>query len=225
MPRASPRQIRMPRPRPTNRPPAPRVCSVATAKEYSRMTFSDLCKALASTVASCGVLLVATAPMTVERVAWAQDTGAPQNVAPRNPRAPGSRNGSDEARITLNFQDADIGQVIDAVQMATHKSIIIDPRVRAQVTMRSSTPVTPDGFYQIFLSILAVHHVIAVPGANGVIKIVPDADERYYPGQDDLEDHVSGTSDEIITQVVPVKNVSATQLLTALRPLVPTSGQ
>jgi general secretion pathway protein D len=185
------------------------------------MTFSDFGKALASTLASCGVLLVATVPWGVQGVAWAQVTGAPPNAAPRTPRA----QGSDEARITLNFQDADIGQIIDAVAMATHKTIIIDPRVRAQVTMRSSTPVTPEGFYQIFQSILAVHGAIAVPGANGIIKIVPDANQRFYPGQDDLQDHVSPTSDEIVTQVIPVKNVSATQLVTVLRPLVPTTGQ
>jgi general secretion pathway protein D len=185
------------------------------------MTFSDFCKALAGTVASGGVLLVATAPVSVQSVAWAQVSATPPNGATRNPRV----QGNDEARITLNFQDADITQVIDAVQMATHKSIIIDPRVRAQVNMRSSTPVTPEGFYQIFLSILAVHGFIAVPGANGIIKIVPDANQRFYPGPDDLQDHVSATSDEIVTQVIPVKNVSATQLVTVLRPLVPTTGQ
>ena len=41
---------------------------------------------------------------------------------------------------TLNFRDADIGQIADAVPMATHKTFIVDPRVRAQVTMISSTP-------------------------------------------------------------------------------------
>ncbi|HTY48525.1 MAG TPA: type II secretion system secretin GspD [Steroidobacteraceae bacterium] len=126
--------------------------------------------------------------------------------------------------ITPNFTDADLGRVIDAVAMATHKTFITDPRVRAQVTMRSSTPLTPDELYQAFLSILQVHNAIAVPGAGGTIKIIPDANQRYYPG-DDLPDHVSSTSDEIVTQVIEVKNVSASQLLPALRPLVPNSGQ
>ena len=109
--------------------------------------------------------------------------------------------------------------------MATHKTFIIDPRVRAQVTMLSSTPVTPATFYQIFQSILQVHGFIAVPGAGGSVKIVPDANQRFYPGQDDLSDHVNGGSDETITQVIPVKNTSANQLVTVLRPLVPTTAQ
>src|SRR5579862_2143721 len=77
-------------------------------------------------------------------------------------------------RITPNFKDADINQIIEAVSMATGKNFIVDPRVHAQVTMLSSTPMTPDQFYQAFLAILQVHGFVAVPSGE-VIKIVPDA--------------------------------------------------
>ncbi|MFI4913748.1 MAG: type II secretion system secretin GspD [Steroidobacterales bacterium] len=126
-------------------------------------------------------------------------------------------------RITPNFKDADITQIIEAVSVATNKNFIIDPRVRAQVTMLSSTSMTPDQFYQAFLAILQVHGFVAVPAGN-VIKIVPDANMRQYPGND-LPDHVSSTSDEIVTQVLAVKNVSAAQLVPVLRPLQATNGQ
>jgi general secretion pathway protein D len=126
-------------------------------------------------------------------------------------------------RITPNFKDADITQIIEAVSMATGKNFIIDPRVRAQVTMLSSTPMTPDQFYQAFLAILQVHGFIAVPAGN-VIKIVPDANMRQYPA-DDLPNHVSSTSDELVTQVLAVKNVGAAQLVPVLRPLMPQNAQ
>jgi len=86
-------------------------------------------------------------------------------------------------RITPNFKDADITQIIEAVSMATGKNFIVDPRVRAQVTMLSSTPMTPDQFYQAFLAILQVHGFVAVPAGN-IIKIVPDANMRQYPAND-----------------------------------------
>ena len=129
---------------------------------------------------------------------------------------------SNAERITPNFKDADIGQIAEAVSMATHKNFILDPRVRAQVTMLSSTPMSPDAFYQTFLAILQVHGFIAVPAGN-VIKILPDANERQMPG-DDLPDRVSSTSDEIVTQVISVHNVSAAQLVPVLRPLIPQQG-
>src|ERR1700691_4643478 len=126
-------------------------------------------------------------------------------------------------RITPNFKDADITQIIEAVSMATGKNFIIDPRVRAQVTMLSSTPMTPDQFYQAFLAILQVHGFIAVPSGN-VIKIIPDANMRQYPSND-LPNHVSSTSDELVTQVLAVKNVGAAQLVPVLRPLMPQNAQ
>jgi general secretion pathway protein D len=125
-------------------------------------------------------------------------------------------------RITPNFKDADIGQIAEAVSMATHKTFIIDPRVRANVTMLSTTPMTTDAFYETFLNILQVHGFIAVQSGN-VVKIVPDANQRFYPA-DDLPDHVSSSSDEIVTQVLPIRNVSAAQLVPVLRPLVPQQG-
>jgi len=122
-------------------------------------------------------------------------------------------------RITPNFKDADITQIAEAVAAATGKNFIIDPRVRAQVTMLSSTPLSPAAFYEAFLSILQVYGFIAVP-AGDVVKILPDANARQIPSID-LPDHVSATSDEIVTQVVEVKNVSAAQLVPILRPMQP----
>ncbi len=127
------------------------------------------------------------------------------------------------ARITPNFKDADITQIIEAVSAATGRNIIIDPRVRAQVTLLSDKAMTPEQFYQAFLAILQVHGFIAVPAGN-VIKVLPDTTMRQMPGND-LPNHVSSTSDEVVTQVLTVKNVSAAQLVPVLRPLMPQNAQ
>jgi general secretion pathway protein D len=122
-------------------------------------------------------------------------------------------------RITPNFKDAEIGQVIEAVAAATGKTIIPDPRVRAQVTMLSQTPMTPDAFYEAFLALLSVHQFVAVE-SGGIIKIVPDANARQMPNID-LPDRVNNGSDELVTQVIAVQNVNAAQLVPVLRPLMP----
>jgi general secretion pathway protein D len=125
--------------------------------------------------------------------------------------------------ITPNFKDADITQIAEAVAAATGKNFIIDPRVRAQVTMLSSTPMSPDAFYEAFLSILQVYGFIAVPAGGNVVKILPDANARQIPSVD-LPDRVSPTSDEIVTQVLDVRNVSAPALVPILRPMIPQYG-
>jgi general secretion pathway protein D len=69
---------------------------------------------------------------------------------------------------------------------------------------------------------LQVHGFVAVPAGN-LIKILPDANARQLPG-DDLPDRISQTSDGIVTQVIPVQNISAAQLVPILRPLIPQYG-
>ncbi|MEY4760459.1 MAG: hypothetical protein RLZZ200_315 [Pseudomonadota bacterium] len=126
-------------------------------------------------------------------------------------------------RITTNFKDADITQVAEAVSAATGRNFIIDPRVRAQVNLVSASPMTPAEFYQAFLSILQVHGFVAVPAGN-LVKIVPDANVRTMPAND-LPEHVSNSSDEMVTQVIQTRNTNAAQMVQVLRPLVAQYGQ
>jgi general secretion pathway protein D len=125
-------------------------------------------------------------------------------------------------RITPHFKDAEIGQVIEAVAAATGKTIIPDIRVRAQVTMLSTTPMTPDQFYEAFLALLQVNQFVAVE-SGGIIRIVPDANARQLVNQD-LPTRINGGSEELVTQVIAVKNISASQLVPVLRPLQPQSA-
>ena len=135
---------------------------------------------------------------------------------------PASTRAQAQGAITPNYKDADLAQIIEAVSAVTGKNFIVDPRVRAQVTMLSSTPMSPNAFYEAFLSILQVHGFVAVPSGD-VIKIIPDANARQVPAND-LPSRVSSSSDEIVTQVIAVKNVSAAQLVPILRPLIPQYG-
>jgi general secretion pathway protein D len=126
------------------------------------------------------------------------------------------------ATITPNYKDADLSQIIQAVSEVTGKNFIIDPRVNAKVTMLSATPMSPAAFYEAFLAVLQVYGYVAVP-AGKVIKIVPNTDLRQLPGND-LPNTVNPSSDEIVTQIVTLKNVSAAALVPMLRPLIPTYG-
>ena len=123
--------------------------------------------------------------------------------------------------ITLNWKDADIRIVVEAVSEATGKNFILDPRVTGKVNLLSSEPMSQDAFYEAFLSILQVHGYIAVESGN-LIKILPDATARQFPSS-------YGTAgghgpDDMSTQVIQVHNVGATQLVPILRPMIPQYG-
>ncbi|MBL8202326.1 MAG: type II secretion system secretin GspD [Chromatiales bacterium] len=126
-----------------------------------------------------------------------------------------------QTTITPNYKDADIRQVIEAVGEVTGRNFILDPRVKAQVTMLSATPMSPAAFYEAFLSILSVYGFVAVPSGD-VVKILPDANARQVPGAE--TEPGGGRPDDIVTRVISVQNVAAAQLVPILRPLIPQYG-
>ena len=126
-----------------------------------------------------------------------------------------------DSGITLNWKDADIRIVVEAVSEATGKNFILDPRVSGKVNLLSAEPMSRDAFYSAFLSILQVHGYIAVESGT-LVKILPNATARQFPNQFGTE----GTNgpDSMATQVIQVRNVGATQLVPILRPLIPQYG-
>lgn len=126
-----------------------------------------------------------------------------------------------QADITLNWKDADIRKVVEAVSEVTGKNFIIDPRVTGKVTLLSATPMSPDAFYEAFLSILQVHGYVAIPSGD-LIKILPDATARQFAGPVGMGS-LAG-ADDLATQVIQVQNIGATQLVPILRPLIPQYG-
>lgn len=121
--------------------------------------------------------------------------------------------------FTLNLKDAEIGALIETVAQVTNKNFVVDPRVKARVTVVSPRPMSEEELYQVFLSVLQVHGFSAVP-VGEVIKIVPDVTAKQGP----VIVSQGGEGDELITRVIPVENVSAAQLVPILRPLVPQQG-
>ncbi len=122
--------------------------------------------------------------------------------------------------FTLNFQDADIATLIATVSELTGRNFVVDPRVKANVTVISATPMDAEGVYATFLSILQVHGFAAIP-AGDVTKIVPEIIAKQEAGASVNEGR---RYEDMVTQVIELKNVSSTQLVAILRPLVPQAG-
>ncbi|MCP4040645.1 MAG: type II secretion system secretin GspD, partial [Gammaproteobacteria bacterium] len=124
--------------------------------------------------------------------------------------------------VTLNLKSADIGTLISTVSEVTGKNFVVDPRVKGKVTVISSRAMEKEELYQVFLSILQVHGFAAVTSGK-VIKILPDASAKQS-SMPFATARIPGTGDEIVTRVLQVNNVAATQLVPLIRPLVPQQG-
>ena len=127
-----------------------------------------------------------------------------------------------EEGFELNFTDTDINAVITAVAKLTGKNFIIDPRVKGKVTIITHKSMTKDEVYEVFQSMLKVHGFAAVPGKS-VIKIVPEVNAKQDTIKTITKEDISD-GDELVTKVIPIKHVTAAQLVPILRPLVPQRG-
>ena len=127
-----------------------------------------------------------------------------------------------ETGITLNLKDADLQSFIETVAEITGKNFVIDPRVKAKVTVVSARPMDKKEIYEVFLSVLQVHGFATVE-VGEVIKILPDVNAKQGAGS--VVTNSSGSKgDELVTRVIEVDNVAAAQLVPILRPLVPQQG-
>jgi len=126
-----------------------------------------------------------------------------------------------ENQITLNLKQADIRALISTVSKFTGKNFVVDPRVKAKVTVVSSNTMSESEVYEVFLSVLQVHGYAAVP-VGSIIKIVPEVNAKQGPLP--VVRGSNNFGDELITKVITLDHVPAAQLVPILRPLVPQQG-
>lgn len=130
---------------------------------------------------------------------------------------------ADAAGVSLNMRDVDIRTVIDTVADVTRRTFLVDPRVKGNVTIISSQPMTREELYEAFLSILQVHGYAAVETGN-IVKVIPDASAKQIGGPTYTEGGDQGDDDNLVTKVIALQYVEAAQLVPVLRPLVPQDG-
>lgn len=118
----------------------------------------------------------------------------------------------------INLRDADLTAFINEVADITGKNFAVDPRVRGNVTVISNKPLNKDEVYDLFLGVLNVNGVVAIPSGN-TIKLVPDSNVKNSGFPYDSRNRLRG--DQIVTRVIWLENTNPNDLIPALRPLMP----
>jgi general secretion pathway protein D len=121
--------------------------------------------------------------------------------------------------VVLNFVNADIESVIRAVSEISGRNFVVDPRVKGVVNIVSARPVPRSLVYPTLLSALRLQGYTAIE-AEGVTKIVPEADARQHGSSVTVGPTVAARGDRLVTQVYTLGNESAAQMVAVLRPLI-----
>lgn len=154
----------------------------------------------------------------------AQD--APPATQPASPTTAPARQLSSVTKqnggaMTLNFVDANIDVILDELSTAAGFIVVKEVKPEGRVTLVSKQPVTPEEGVSLLNTVLRKAGYAAIQ-QDRVLKIVnKDSAKRLNipvrSGNDPLK---IARSDELITQVIPLRYADATQLKTDLAPLI-----
>ncbi|WP_412071727.1 type II secretion system secretin GspD [Pseudomonas sp. 2023EL-01195] len=155
--------------------------------------------------------LLLTLRTRLRHVAWIVLLLCPLAMA--QPSADGS-----EERWTINMRDADIQDFTELVAGISGQTLVLDPRVKGQVTVISESPLTLSEVYQLFLSVMSTHGYSVIAQGNQA-RIVPDIEGRS------VANSPLGSGPETFeTRLIQVQQTPVNELLPMIRPLVPQNG-
>jgi general secretion pathway protein D len=124
------------------------------------------------------------------------------------------------SRHIMNFDDVELSALVADVSTVTGYTFIVHPDARTKrVTVSSSTPLTRNQVFDVFLSALRVHGFTAVPAGRSTYRIVP---ERQAVS--DASTSASG-SNTFTTEIFALKHSSARDVAAVIKPLIAEQGQ
>lgn len=141
----------------------------------------------------------------------------PDTSVANSPEASG--NGSDGLR--LNFRNAPLDRVLNYMSEAAGFVIVLEARPRGTVDVWSATPVTREEAVNLLNQALKKNGYAAIRNGR-TLTVVPrdEAKTRDIPVFVGSDPAAIPKTDEIVTQIIPVRFVEVAQLVKDLQPLV-----
>ncbi|HAW3224851.1 TPA: type II secretion system secretin GspD [Escherichia coli] len=136
--------------------------------------------------------------------------------------SPSSR--AEENTFTASFKDTDLKSFIETVGANLNKTIVMGPDVQGKVSIRTITPLNERQYYQLFLNLLEAQGYAVVPVENNVLKVVKSGEAKTEPLPLTGEGHENYVGDEMVTRIVPVRNVSVRELAPVLQQMTDLDG-
>jgi len=125
-------------------------------------------------------------------------------------------------QVTLNFANAEIEAVARTMATITGRNVVVDPRVKGQLTLITERAVAPAAAFQQFLAALRLQGFTVVEAA-GLYKVVPEADAKLQGGSVSVVQGSAGSAPgggQIVTQIFKLNYENAANLVPVLRPLI-----
>lgn len=172
---------------------------------------SCMAAAMISMAAQAAVSALAPAPLPADApVGGNRALPASQPATTRPTTVPSS--------LTLTFKDTPIDTVLDFLSRTLGFEVIKDGPIDARVNIVSKRPVTPEEAITLLNAALKGNGFVAVRDGR-ILRVVPreKAKKGNVPVRFGSDPESIPDTDEMITQVIPIQNVSATKLKDELK--------
>src|SRR5581483_5844398 len=145
-------------------------------------------------------------------------------VPPPPPAAGRGAPSADEA-VVLNFEGADIREVIHSPATALGISYTIDPRVQGQVTIRTNGRIAGRDLFPIFNQILRANGIAAVKVGN-LYQIAPVGEAKTRADLTDTNTKLrtANAEDRFVIELVKIENLAADEMAKVLQPFISPGG-
>ena len=120
--------------------------------------------------------------------------------------------------VTLNFVNADIEAVSRAIGAMLNRDILVDPRVKGNITVYNDKPQPLGEAYRNYLSALRGLGFTVVE-SGGFLKVVPEADAKLQTSTVSVG-APSQRGDVVLTQIFKLNYENPNNLVAVLRPLI-----
>jgi general secretion pathway protein D len=120
--------------------------------------------------------------------------------------------------VTLNFVNADIEAVSRAIGAMLNRQILVDPRVKGNITVYNDKPQPLGEAYRNYLSALRGLGFTVVE-SGGFLKVVPEADAKLQTSTVSVG-APSQRGDVVLTQIFKLNYENPNNLVAVLRPLI-----
>ena len=131
----------------------------------------------------------------------------------------------DEEAMVLNFERADIREVIHSLASALGISYTIDPRIEGQVTIRTSGKISREDLFPLLNQILRNNGIAAVK-VGDVYQVLPVAEAKtraIIPTRPETRERIRD-NDSFEIEIVSLKHVSSDEMVNILQPFVTPGG-
>ena len=124
--------------------------------------------------------------------------------------------------VIVNMRDVEIAQVAEQVSRITGRTLILDPAVKGTVNVVSAEPLSPDGVWDLFRSVLRVYGFAAVR-SGAAWRIIPQA-AAIQGGAIAAAGPNAARAADIVSRVIPLRNLPSDAAVRVFRPLVASFG-